>query len=109
MVAIYQRCLANYQSKQWDLGAYALYNATLLKTLQYSPSYVPCIQLQSYGDCLGACLLYSVAQGSGVSPCLGYWLQDLNVKDSDYFQYSNASGATESSDIDACQVHQLAW
>lgn len=103
MTTIYQRCLANYQSKQWDIGAHALYNATLRAKLGIQA--VPqCLWLEGYKGCVGDCLLYSTEQGSGVEPCLNYLLQQLNVKSEEYFEYSRAPTATQAHEIDACQV-----
>lgn len=111
MVAVYQRCLANYQSKQWDLGAYVLFNSTLRKTLNYQvPTPTTCTRLSNFqspttgSNCIGDCLMYSQSQGSDASPCLDYFLQDRNEKDIEYFEYSNNTGATLSHEIDACQV-----
>ena len=103
MTTIYQRCLANYQSKQWDIGAHALYHSTLRTKLGIQA--VPkCLWLEGYQGCVGDCLLYSTAQGSGVEPCLNYLLQQLNIKSEEYFEYSRATAATQAHEIDACQV-----
>ena len=111
MVAVYQRCLANYQSKQWDLGSYVLYNSTLRAQINHPvPTPTQCIPLPNFQSpttgtsCLGDCLLYSQSQGSDPSPCLDYLLQGLNMQDIEYFEYVNNSGATASYEIDACQV-----
>ena len=113
MVAVFQRCLQNYASKQWDLGSYVLYNSTLRSQIDYAvpaPAANPCLPLAGFvspttgTSCLGDCLLYSQSQGSDPSPCLDYLLQGLDVKDVEYFEYANASGATASNEIDACQV-----
>ena len=92
---MYQRCLANYQSRQWDAGAYVLFNATLASLFSVPLPTPGCTPL-STGQCLGDCLL---ASSSGA--CLDALLQTMNVASLDYFLYSNGT-----SSADACQVSQ---
>lgn len=96
MVSVYQRCLANYQSRQWDAGAYVLYNTSLKSTLFQIPIPTPSCTTLSSGQCMGDCLL-----ASSTGACLDAWLQTLDVASLDYFLYGNGTlgGAT-----DACQV-----
>ena len=96
MVSVYQRCLANYQSRQWDAGAYVLFNTSLTSTLFQIPIPTPSCTMLSTGQCLGDCLL-----ASSVGACLDAWLQTTNVASLDHFMYGNGtSGGT----ADACQV-----
>ena len=34
LISVYQRCLANYQSRQWDMGAHVMFNTSLHKHIQ---------------------------------------------------------------------------
>lgn len=102
MIAVYQRCLANYQSKQWDLGTHVLFNSTLREELQVPVPAPACIPIPGYA-CLGDCVLEAKAQGSTPAPCLGLYLQTLSTTDLDYFEYAPTT-STASSQIDACQV-----
>ena len=62
MVAVYQRCLANYQSRQWDLGTHVLFDPELkAKIHTTTTTTVPtpsCTAIPGYA-CLGDCLIAS--------------------------------------------------
>jgi hypothetical protein len=93
MISVYQRCLANYQSRQWDLGTHALFNRSL--TPQGAPE-PPCYQVS--GMCIGNCLLDAQSQGASNAVCLDMWLSAKGVNSLDYFQYE------EGTPTHACQV-----
>ena len=104
MVAVYQRCLANYQSRQWDLGTHVMFNPTIKAKLRsVTIPDPPCTSIPGY-TCLGDCITAANAQGSSPAGCLDRLLSKLSTTSLDYFEYSNASGTTASHGIDACQV-----
>jgi len=104
MVAVYQRCLANYQSRQWDMGAHVMFNETLKRTLQAKPPTIPCFPVYGYA-CLSDCLLDAASQGASNAACLDKWLQKQNIASLDYFEYTEIKGsAPASQEIHACQV-----
>ena len=108
MVAVYQRCLANYQSLQWDLGTHVLFNATLKTKLPVSVPEPDCVAVPGY-PCLGTCLLMARAAGSSPAACLDAYLQGQNVASIDYFQYIPLAAPQDqplpSSQIDACGAY----
>ena len=103
MVSVYQRCLANYQSRQWDLGAHVLYNTSLHKLIQTSIPTPPCVPIPGW-PCLSDCLLAAAQQGGSNGACLDAWLQKKNVASLDYFEYEKKTDDTHSHEVDACQV-----
>lgn len=104
MVTVHQRCLANYQSRQWDLGTHVLFNATLKETeLQVTAPTPPCVPVPGY-TCLGDCVLAARTAGSSPAACLDLYLMTLGVSSLDHFQYTPLSSALSSAQIDACQA-----
>ena len=103
MIAVYQRCLANYQSRQWDMGTHVLFNETLKKKLQIEVPTVPCYSAaQDLGyECLSDCLLRAQESGSSNSVCLSDWLMMNNVNSLDFFEYEDAGTLSH---VHACQV-----
>ena len=111
MVAVYQRCLANYQSSQWDLGTYVLFNATLqAKTVQVPVPKPACVPVAGF-DCVGDCLL--LLSQKDPSPCLSAFLSTADVAALDYFEYeplpasvvsAHAADGLPSTLVDACQA-----
>jgi hypothetical protein len=108
MIAVYQRCLANYQSRQWDMGAHVMFNATLKENMLVKPPSLPCYALGSleYGyACLSDCLLAAANQVSNNGACLNMWLQKRGVNSLDFFEYSEIKVALPPShEIHACKV-----
>ena len=106
MIAVYQRCLANYQGRQWDLGAHALFNKTLHKLFAGAELPTPpCYPLGSTWPCLSDCLLAAARKGTPNSVCLDAFLQTKNVNSLDYFEYANLTTTPAPSHlVDACQV-----
>jgi hypothetical protein len=105
MVAVYQRCLANYQSLQWDLSTHVLFDPVLkakLHTTVVVPT-PPCTTVPGFA-CLGDCLIAARNQGTTSNACLDLLLTKLSTTSLDYFEYADATGATVSHTIDACQV-----
>ena len=91
MIAVYQRCLANYQSRQWDMGAHVMFNESLKENMLVKPPTLPCYALGSleYGyACLSDCLLAAASQVSNNAACLNIWLQKRGVNSLDFFEYS---------------------
>jgi len=99
MISVYQRCLANYQSKQWDMGTHALFNATIRAQFQVTVPSPACFPIPGYG-CLGDCVLLAQEQGASNQACFDAYLMQLGVRDLDYFQYEPGA----SSRPHACQV-----
>jgi len=99
MLAVYQRCLANYQSRQWDMGAHVLFNKTLHKQIQATLPEPDCWPMPE-GGCLSECLLLSQREGSSNAYCLNEWLRARDVNSLDFFEYEVASGGP----THACQV-----
>jgi len=99
MLAVYQRCLANYQSRQWDIGAHVLFNVSLHEKLQADLPTPDC-WLMPEGGCLSACLLQSQREGSSNAYCLNEWLRAKDVNSLDFFEYEASGGAP----THACQV-----
>jgi hypothetical protein len=103
MISVYQRCLANYQSRQWDMGAHVLFNASLQRLIQTPVPTPPCVPVPGW-PCLSDCLLAAAAQGGSNAACLDAWLQGRNVASLDHFEYERVTGTTTSRDVHACQV-----
>lgn len=108
MVSVYQRCLANYQSRQWDLGTHALFNATLRAQLPVPVEVPPCVPVAGYA-CVGDCVLAARAAGSSPAGCLDLLLQKLGLTSLDYYQYLPSPAAVgspylPSTQVDACQA-----
>jgi len=106
MVAVYQRCLANYQALQWDLGTHVLFNATLRARLPVAVPEPACVPVPGYA-CVGTCALLARAAGSSPAACLDAFLQGQDVAGIDYFQYVPLPSAQQppSSQIDACGAY----
>lgn len=100
MVAVYQRCLANYQSRQWDMGAHVLFNRSLHSAIQATLPTPECFVLPD-GSCLSECLLRSQLEGSSNDYCLNEWLRKADVASLDYFEYEQSCATCPTH---SCQV-----
>jgi len=101
ILAVYQRCLANYQMKQWDSGTYALWDPTIRSKIPVSLPIIGCIPLNNgFYDCLGDCLLQAQIVGSSNGACFDQWLHQRNILNVDYFQYVQSNDYF----VHACQV-----
>jgi hypothetical protein len=108
MVTVYQRCLANYQTRQWDIGTHVLFNETLKAEMAVTVPTPTCVPVPGY-TCLGDCLLAARATAASPSACLNLFLTVAGTTSLDYFQYTPVPATsthtkTPSSQIDACQV-----
>ena len=99
LISVYQRCLANYQSRQWDMGAHVMFNTSLHKLIHAELPQPDCFLLDK--TCVSDCLLLSANQGASNAACLDQWLQKKNIASLDFFEYERASASDL---IHACQV-----
>ena len=100
MISVYQRCLSNYQAKQWDEGTWVLFNESARSMLPSNmPSAATMTNLLALD--LHGCLQQSHEAGSDNSPCLNMYLQYRNMNALDYFEYTASDGTSVSTD--ACE------
>jgi len=101
MLSVYQRCLANYQSRQWDMGAHVLFNMTLRTAIAATLPTPDCWEMPDGTGfrCLSDCLLVSQQEGASNDYCLRMWLMKADVNSLDFFEYEEADGP-----VHACQV-----
>jgi hypothetical protein len=108
MLSVFQRCKSNYQQKQWDAGAFLLYDETL--RWQYMSTVAMELPTISEADVavgsVGRCLLdaYDASETFNTA-CM----QDFVRKQQDEIQWSyikldNTDGKLQSQNIDACMV-----
>ena len=97
-MAVWSRCKANYQAREWDPGAYATFNHWKVER------YV-LMGLEVDGG-PKECLLTAHERGDGNKVCLQEHLQRLNMRSEEYFSYEKAPDALQRSSVwtDACQV-----
>lgn len=101
MLAVYQKCLANYQAKQWDSGTVALFDKKMQKDIQVVLPAISCIAVNSIRyECLSECLLDAQKAGSSNDACLMDWLYTKNINALDFFEYEVSQDDT----VHACQV-----
>ena len=101
LLAVYQRCLTNYQEQRWDQGAFVMFNTTLQKRYRLDRAGLSRRVDDRFG--VGECLLSQQAVGADNSFCL----RDVFLKGStsmDYFAYAqiSQSEAATSDVVDAC-------
>ena len=101
LISVYQRCLANYQSRQWDMGAHALFNTSLHRLIQAELPQPECFTVGKNSECVSDCLLLAASQGASNAACLDLWLQKKDVNSLDFFEYERVTGSNL---IHACQV-----
>lgn len=99
-MSVYQRCLSNYQAKQWDVGTWVLFNDTMHAGMPNSLPRSQTVLQYTYND-LGQCLQDSNEAGSSNSYCLDGFLNRSNIAKIDYFEYTKTT--PQSINIDACQ------
>jgi hypothetical protein len=99
LLAVYQRCLTNYQEMTWDQGTYVLFNETVQK-LTFLESKMPMVIEDTFG--VAECLLKQRKYGYDNTGCLkDYFLRGQQAID--YFEYGNITIKNPpSSLIDAC-------
>jgi len=101
LLAVYQRCLTNYQEQRWDQGAFVMFNTTLQKRYRLDRAGLSRRVEDRFG--VGDCLLSQQAVGADNSFCL----RDRFLKGTrsmDYFSYAQIPPSkTSTSDVvDAC-------
>eukprot|EP00961_Rhodomonas_salina_P188170 2539362-Rhodomonas_salina.1 len=97
-MAVWGRCKANYNVKEWDPGAFALFEAHL------RTGKVQQVTLGALNEVVGACLTEGRARGEGPDACLLEFLQREGETKETYFAYTRAQQQGSSADTDACQV-----
>lgn len=115
-IAVLERCKANYQQKQWDAGAFLLYDAELAaETLSVGISTV--IPIMNPSDPVGVCLLVAEKSRQSNLNCMNSYLSVLYESESTsavYWRYEKVTPAvggiaysasvSGSDEIDACIV-----
>eukprot|EP00961_Rhodomonas_salina_P199405 2689607-Rhodomonas_salina.1 len=64
-MAVWARCRANYNMREWDPGAYALFDESLQRQLR-----VPASVCSGLDAKVGSCLLLAHSRGEGPNACL---------------------------------------
>ena len=103
LIAVIERCKANFQQKQWDVGAFYAYDSKGMRKLG-QPS---ALSLQ---DGVGDCLLDAHANRESNLACMQDYLRKTYARSSNaavFWSYEKATlqtAATSSDDVDACIV-----
>ena len=99
LLAVYQRCLTNYQEMTWDQGTYVLFNETV-QDLTFLQNKMPMAIEDTFG--VADCLLKQRKYGYDNVGCLtDYFLKGQQAMD--FFEYGNITVQNPSSNIiDAC-------
>ena len=106
-IAVLERCKSNYQQKQWDAGAYVLYDANLSEELASSGSIAP--PRMDPDDPVGKCLLRAEKTKQSNLACMNDYLQSKYYDESTsavFWRYEKVSLTTTTStdEVDACIV-----
>ncbi len=107
-IAVLERCKSNYQQKQWDAGAYVLYDANLSEELASSGSIAP--PRMHPEDPVGKCLLRAEKTKQSNLACMNNYIGDAYGSEATsavFWRYEKVSLATTPSstdDVDACIV-----
>lgn len=111
-IAVLERCKSNYQQKQWDVGAFLLYDAARAAEAIASGSVYP--PAMDATDATGECLLRAERNRESNLACMSDYLSANFPRESSsavYWRYEKAhyhSGQTaaphSSDDVDACIV-----
>lgn len=117
-IAVLERCKSNYQQKQWDVGAFVLYDSERVgQLISGTASMLP--PSMSKDDEVGKCLLRAERNRESNLACMNEYLSDAYFKEStstSFWRYEkvtspmvtspkNATAAASSSDdTDACIV-----
>jgi hypothetical protein len=94
-IAVLQKCKANYHQKKWDDGAFVLYDAALIKTLNYQ------FKAQALKFPVEQCLIDAESSGNSNLGCSEKYIQNSGVS---YWKYDRIDKPMGSQFIDACIV-----
>lgn len=116
-IAVLERCKSNYQQKQWDVGAFLLYDSDrvgqlITGTASVLPPSMP------KGDEVGQCLLRADKNRESNLACMSEYLSDKYIKEgtssTTFWRYEKVTSpknssrspqtASSSDDTDACIV-----
>ena len=96
---VFTRCRQNYVNRQWDVGAYAQYDATVLQTR--IPASVNAVFKGE--DLVGPCLLNAYSTGQNNQACVDDLFRLVGWNTETYWSYE-ASERLDPSDVDGCIV-----
>eukprot|EP00961_Rhodomonas_salina_P079000 1062346-Rhodomonas_salina.1 len=96
-VAVLGRCRANFQLKEWDAGAWAMFDNN--NEASNDRPVLPDEIME-----IGQCLLQAHEMGQGGASCRDNYLRKLGVDINAYFSYESVEGEPNSATIDACEV-----
>jgi hypothetical protein len=109
-IAVLERCKSNYQQKQWDVGAFMLYDTSRVVDEVTVP--VPYMPLEE--DEAGRCLLRAEKNRESNLACMDSYISASFFKQGSptvYWRYEKAYGpsattaySAQSDDVDACIV-----
>ncbi len=107
-IAVLERCKANYQQKQWDAGAYVLYDAEMAAELASSGSITP-PAMDAASDPVGTCLLLAERTKQSNLACMTDYLAARYQTESTsavFWRYEKVVHANPAStdEVDACIV-----
>eukprot|EP00961_Rhodomonas_salina_P258429 3492940-Rhodomonas_salina.1 len=85
--------------REWDPGAYALFDESLQRQVR-----VPASVRSGLDENVGSCLLLAHSRGEGPNACLLEFLSARNETRETYFAYEPAAEQQSSIATDACQV-----
>jgi hypothetical protein len=110
-IAVLERCKSNYQQKQWDVGAFMLYDRNrVVDEVSVSTPYMPLLD-----DSAGRCLLRAERNRESNVGCMSDYISALFFRQGSpaiYWRYEKvygpggppASSMSSSDDVDACIV-----
>ena len=96
---VFTRCRQNYVNQQWDVGAYAQYDAATLK--KQVPKSLGATALPN--DAVGPCLLDAFKTGQNNQACTSGFFQWMDWNSDNYWSYDSVD-TTDPSRIDGCIV-----
>lgn len=107
-IAVLERCKANYQQKQWDAGAFVLYDAAMSAEMASSGRVVP-PTIDPSTDAIGACLLEAEKTKQSNLACMTDFLGTRYQTESTsavFWRYEKVvhTDAESTDEVDACIV-----
>lgn len=108
-IAVLERCKSNYQQKQWDVGAWMLYDPDRLLEV-FSGGTTLAVATQSRDDPVGRCLLSAERNRESNLECMSdylgqnYWKESSSEVFWRYEKVHHVLHDISSDDVDACIV-----
>lgn len=100
LIAVFQRCKANYQQMQWDEGAFLMHDSAKIQKLLRGVMPPPAIH--SDPGSVGECLLAAEEKGGSNLAC---WQDHAQMSAAVYWRYERISrDERDTANIDACLV-----